>query len=119
MWRDPASERLVVLARMRGNTDGAWAEERARVQAFHDGVEAGVKKRVQNYRRLERRGRTLGARKVPALDLWYRTGAGKARRVVGVRFLFFRTIGFFLVVESPGSRVDRDTRKLLESFGPG
>ena len=64
MWRDPASERLVVLARMRGNTDGAWADARAQVQAFHDGVEAGVKKRVPGYRRLERKGRALGARKL-------------------------------------------------------
>lgn len=82
-------------------------------------MEAGVKAQQSGYRRLERKARTLGKRKAPVLDLWYRCGEGKERRLVGTRFLFFKTIGFMLTVEIPGAtRVDRASRQLLESFVP-
>jgi hypothetical protein len=119
MWHHRASDRVLVLSRMRGNTDAVWSDRSGARDSFFDGVEAGVRKQQPGYRRLERRTRVLGARKVPTMDLWYRSGDGKQRRLVGTRFLFFRTIGFMLILDAPGKgRVDAGTRRLLESFQP-
>jgi hypothetical protein len=119
LWHQRETDRVLVLSRMRGNTDGVWSDRPPSREAFFDGVEAGLKKDQPGYRRLERKARLLGPKKVPALDVWFRTGTGDDRRVVGARFLFFRTIGFMLVLESPKkTRIERDGRKLLESFVP-
>jgi len=118
LWHHRETDRVLVLSRMRGNTDAAWGDKPAR-EAFFDGVESGMKKGQTDYRRLARKAHELGPKKVPALDLWFRSGSGSERRVVGARFVFFRTIGFMLVVESPKKRqVERDARRMLESFQP-
>jgi hypothetical protein len=121
LWHQDETDRILVLSRLRGNTDAVYSDRDGARETFFDSVEAGVKAQQPGYRRVERTVRELGKgkRKTRALDLWYRCGEGKERRLVGTRFLFFRTIGFMLTLEAPAAtRVDRGSRKLLESFVP-
>jgi hypothetical protein len=108
---DP-SDQLVVVTRVIGPTDAAADRD----PAFFAALEAGVKKRWTSYRRLSLRHLTLGKRKVPALDLWFRATRDGKPLVVGARFLFFRGYALSALHEAPGKR--RPPRRLLESFRP-
>jgi hypothetical protein len=104
--------RRLVVARLRGNTDGAYAQSKT----YFGGLEEGVKKDTDGYRRLSARELKLGKRKqIPAYDLWYRAGAA----VRGSRFVLLRGYAIVATIEIPRARrVDAGARKILESLGP-
>ena len=107
-----SGERRVVVARLRANTDGAF-EGKA---AFFAGLEQGVQRDAEGYRRLAASVRKLGKRRLPGYDLWYRAGG----TVHGARFIFTRTYAFVLHLELPDAQaVDKAAKRLLESFQPG
>jgi hypothetical protein len=107
-----AGARRVVVARVRGNTDGAYDGK----PGFYAGLEEGVAQAVPGYARLSGEPKKLGKKgKLPAYDLWYRTGDG----VRGVRFIFLHGYTLMATTDLPGQRsVARDARRLIESFGP-
>jgi hypothetical protein len=104
--------RRVVVARLRGNTDGAYDG----TKAYFAGLEEGVKRQSPGYKRLVAAQRKLGAHgKIPGYDLWYRTGEA----VRGSRFALLRGYALVVTVHLPGARrIDRSLKKALESFGP-
>jgi hypothetical protein len=105
----------VVVARSRGNTDGAYAKDSAARTAYFDGVEQGVRDETAGYRRVGRTERKLGSRKnVPGLDLWF---AGK-EGVRGMRFVFFRGYMVVAALASPARRRTAAQKKVIESFHP-
>jgi hypothetical protein len=104
--------RRVVVARVRGNTVGAYDGSRA----YFDGLEEGVRRQTEGYRRLATARKQVGRRgKVPVYDLWYRAGPA----VRGARFVLLKGYALVLTVHAPGTRrVDRALKKTLESFAP-
>ncbi len=107
-----ARGRRLVVARVRGNTDGAYDGR----PGFFVGLEDGVARETPGFVRLAGGAKKLGKkRKLPAYDVWYRAG----REVFGIRFVFLRGYSVMATLEIPGARaVPRDARRLLESFGP-
>lgn len=105
----------VVVARCRGNTDGAYAKDKAARETYFDGVEQGLRDETPGYRRLARAERKLGTRKsLPGLDVWF----ARAHGVSGVRFVFFRGYMVVAALSSPGRTRTSEQRKLLDSFRP-
>jgi len=105
----------VVVARSRGNTDGAYAKDTAARATYFDGVERGVREETPGYRRIARTERKLGPKKnFPALDLWYGSPAG----VRGVRFVLFRGYMVMLALASPAKKRTAEHRRIVESFQP-
>jgi len=103
--------RLVVV-RMRGNTDAAYDPK----SSYLAGLEAGVAKESPGYHRLAATQKKLGKKKrLPAYDLWFRTGAG----VRGIRFIFMKNYTVLASIDVPGLRkIGPESKKILESFGP-
>jgi hypothetical protein len=110
-FSDPAGRRVVV-ARLRGNTDGAYDGARS----YFAGLEEGVKAQTPGYRRLASAQRKLGKKgKIPAFDLWFRAKGA----VRGSRFVLLKGYALVLTVDAPSARrVDRALKKALESFAP-
>ncbi len=110
-WLAGGGRRLVV-ARLRGNTDAAYAGD----ATFFSKLEEGVRRDTEGYRRLSARRRTFGERhKIPGYDLWYRTKDG----VRGTRFVIMRGYAVMATLEAPRARkVDAAARKIVESFEP-
>jgi hypothetical protein len=108
-WHDGRGRRIAV-GRLRGNTDGGRAGDRA----YYAGLEEGVRRATPGYRRLAATRRTLGG-KIPAFDLWYR-GRDAVR---GARFVVLRGYALVLSVHAPGARkIEPALRRALESFAP-
>jgi hypothetical protein len=107
-----AGGRRVVVARLRGNTDGAYSGERG----YFAGLEEGVKRQTPGYRRLAATQRKLGRTgKIPVYDLWFRAGDA----VRGSRFVLLKGYALLLTVHAPRTRrVDRALKTALESFSP-
>ena len=108
------SDQVLVITRLPGPTDGAWDDD----PAYFAALEAGVKKQFSSYERLWTRRIRLGKKKIPALDLWFRSEREGKKIVVGARFLLFRGYSLSLVIDSPGKKRPAATKKLLESFLP-
>ncbi|HKA89920.1 MAG TPA: hypothetical protein VKE22_19800 [Haliangiales bacterium] len=105
----------VVVARSRGNTDGAYAKDKAARTTYLDGIERGVRDETPGYRRIARAERTLGSNKaVPVLDLWFSGPEG----VRGMRFLLYRGYTVVLALASPGKKRTAEHRRIVESFRP-
>lgn len=102
----------LVVARMRGNTDAAYDPK----SSYLAGLEEGVAKEAPGYRRLAATQRKLGKKKkLPAYDLWFRTGTG----VRGIRFIFMKNYTVLASIDVPGIRkIGPESKKILESFGP-
>lgn len=99
----------LIIARLRGNTEGAYDNK----AAFFSGLETGVRNENEGWRRLSGNLRRLGSkRKLPAYDLWYRAGGA----LHGMRFIFTRSDAVILHLETQGA--ERAARRLVESFGP-
>jgi hypothetical protein len=105
-------ERRLVIARLRGNTDGAYAGQRS----WWSGLEDGVRESTEGYKRLSSRALKLGKKKqIPAYDLWYRARGG----VRGSRFVMFRGRAVVATIDLPHARkVEAGAKKILESFIP-
>jgi len=102
--------RLVVL-RIRGNTDGAFDGK----ASFFAGLEDGVRRELGDYVRVSAKTRKVGKKKLPAYDLWYRTGDGTR----GARFIFLRNYCILATIDLPGEKpVPKDARRILESLQP-
>lgn len=89
-----------------------------RKAAFFDEVEAGVEAAYPGYRRTQREQQRLG--RVPALDLAYRERGGQ-RRLLRLRFLFFRRYTLALALRMPArthARHERRLQALVDSFAP-
>ncbi len=106
-----AHGRLAVV-RLRGNTDAASDPK----SSYVAGVEEGVAKESPGYRRLAATQRKLGKKKkLPAYDLWFRTGAG----VRGIRFIFMKNYTMLATIDVPGAtQVGPESKKIIESFAP-
>jgi hypothetical protein len=109
---EDARGRRVTVARARGNTEGAYGDERA----YFTGLEEGVRRHTPGYRRLAATQRKIGRRgKIPVYDLWWRADGA----VRGSRFVLLRGYALVLTVHAPGARrVDPALKKTLESFTP-
>jgi hypothetical protein len=103
--------RRLVVARLRGNTEGASAGK----ASFFAGLEEGARQESPGYQRLSgERRHTHRKHTHPVYDLWYRSDAG----VRGVRFVFTRSSAVVATLSLPGERtVPKEARRLLESFG--
>ncbi len=105
----------IVVARSRGNTDGAYAKDKAVRAAYFDGVEQGLRDETPGYRRIARTERKLGPRKnVPGLDVWF-AGAGGVR---GMRFVLYRGYMVVLALATAAKRRTAEQRRIVESFQP-
>ncbi len=104
--------RRIVIARLRLNTDAAYAGD----PAYLAGLEDGVKRETPGYRRLAATARKLGTGgRIPAYDLWYRTRDA----VRASRFVFLRGYAVVMTVQAPRARrVDPVLKRALESFAP-
>lgn len=107
---------LVVISRMAGPTDGAYARD----PHFFALVEQGVKARSPGYQRTGWRPHFLarGKERIPTLDLSFRMKRDGQPIWVATRFLFFKSYALSLVVDAPHGKIDRTTRRLVDSFRP-
>lgn len=112
--KDSAQARVLVVARIKGPTDGAYSDD----PAFFTELEQGVRAQSDGFERLSARRLRLGKRKVPAYDLWFRARRDGRPWIVGARFLFFRGYALSLVLDASGKRVPPAIRRTLESFVP-
>jgi hypothetical protein len=110
-WTHERDDRMVVVVRINGPTNGAWEGDKA----FFDAVENGVKKQYATYERLSLKQTRLGKKKVPALDLWFKTERDGKSVTVGTRFLFMK--GYALSIVSDGGN-KKAAKKIVESFAP-
>lgn len=110
-WTHERDDRMLVVVRINGPTDGAWEGDKA----FFEAVENGVKKQYSSYERISLKTTKLGKKKVPTLDLWFKAERDGKPVTIGTRFLFMKGYALSLVADG-GSK--RATRKILESFVP-
>jgi hypothetical protein len=116
VWAHERTGQLLVVSRMTGLTDGAYAQDPAYLAL----VEEGVKSRSPGYRRVSLRPLFLpsGKDRVPALDLVFRMQREGKAVVMATRFLFFKNYALTLTVDAPGGQLDPSTRRILHSFRP-
>lgn len=114
-WSHPETGQLAALIRLDGPTRGAWVGD----AEFFAGLEAGIQKHTPGYRRLAHKRSRVGG--LPAYDLWFRRRGDDGDRVLGVRFLFYRSYGVSLILETPAGAYARGKRAcaaLLASLRP-
>jgi hypothetical protein len=104
--------RRVLVQRVRANTDGAHDGD----AGYFAGLEEGVRNEAQGYRRISGTSRKLGrSGKIPAYDLWYRSG--EALR--GTRFVLRSGYALIVTVHAPRTRrPDRALKAIVEKFVP-
>lgn len=110
-WTHEHDDRMVVVVRINGPTDGAWDGDKS----FFEAVENGVKKQYATYERVSVKQTKLGKKKVPALELWFKTERDGKSVIVGTRFLFMK--GYALSIVSDGGN-KKAAKKIIESFVP-
>lgn len=119
-----ATDQLLVVTRIDGPTDGAYAGE----QGFYDRIEAGAEQQTAGYKRISAKPRNVARAKatkkaatkqpVPGFDLWFRMEREGQVVTVGARYLFFKGYALSIVIDSPTKKTDAAAKKIVESFVP-